>query len=381
MRPAIVDAVAESHPRCCPGDPASRRAFLRSLLGAVTAACAGPTEAGSTRREQDLVAQGADALAHEPIVDLHAHPGFFTRGELPVKPLRQMRAARVDTAFFSVVGDGPIIRRSLLGGAIHNVRAARPGELYGAALVQCERIRRRAEQGALKLILDPSDVDAARRAGVPGALLAFEGGDALEGRPARVQEFHALGMRSIQLVHYTINELGDIQTEPPRYNRLTAAGQEIVGEMNRLGMVVDGAHAPAETLRGILAASKAPIIVSHTGPLAVRTSSRHLSDDLIMEVAARGGVIGIWPWSPPQRGSLHQMISEIDYVRRLVGIEHVGIGTDMDGMAGNTAILTYEDFAPLPAALLAYGFSESDTRKLLGGNLMRVFTAVTSGDV
>ena len=113
--------------------------------------------------------------------------------------------------------------------------------------------------------------------------------------PRYVRELHRIGVRSIQLMHYRINELGDIQTEKPRHGGLTRAGGDVVAEMNRLGMVVDGAHASPDTLRAILAASRAPVIVSHTGPAELRPFARHLSDDLLRAVAARGGVIGVWP--------------------------------------------------------------------------------------
>jgi membrane dipeptidase len=140
-------------------------------------------------------------------------------------------------------------------------------------------------------------------------------------------------------------------------------------------MVVDGAHAAPETLRGILDASRSPIIVSHTGPAALRpTVKRHLSDELMMAVAAKRGVIGVWPLARSQ-GSLDQFFADIDYVRHLVGIDHVGIGTDMDGLSTFTVIPTYLEFAPVPAALLARGYSEADLRQLLGGNVVRVFQA------
>jgi membrane dipeptidase len=321
------------------------------------------------------MAQAAATLAQGPTIDLHAHPGLFTSGELPLAPLHQMQGAHVNAAFFSVVGDGPVIRRDAHG--LRTFRSPREGELYQAALRQCARIRTRAQTGHLTLILTPSDLAAAQHAQVPAALLAFEGGDALEGDPARVREFHTLGMRSIQLMHYRVNELGDIQTEPAQHHGLTPTGQAIITEMNRLGMIVDGAHAAPDTLRGILATSRTPIIVSHTGPATLRPSARHLSDALLKAVAAGGGVIGIWPLARRGETSLEQMLTEIDYVRRLVGIDHVGIGTDMDGLATFTVIPTYREFAPLPAALLAKGFSEAEIHQLLGGNLMRVFEAVT----
>jgi membrane dipeptidase len=368
-----------AEPSCCLGDGAARRAFLGSLLGAVAAACAGPTAGGSARRERDLMAQAADVVAGSPTIDLHAHPGAFSRlstGQLPVTALQDMQAARVDAAFFSVVSDGPVIRRE--PGGIRNYREPREGELYRSALGQAERVRRRAQEGRLKLLLEPGDVAAARRLRVSGALLALEGGDALEGMAARVGEFHALGVRSIQLMHYRINELGDIQTAPPHHSGLTQRGHDVLAEMNRLGIVVDGAHAAPGTLHGILAASRAPIIVSHTGPAALRPYARHLSDDLIQAVAARDGVIGVWPLSRTGAGPLDQMLTDIEHVRRLVGIDHVGIGTDMDGLSRFTVMPTYRDFAPLPAALLARGYGEAELARLLGGNLMRVFEAATA---
>jgi membrane dipeptidase len=361
---------------CCGcGAPAARRAFLAGLLGAVATACAGPTAGSSVRREQDVVAQGARVMGGTPIVDLHAHPGAFTRratGALPLTALAELGASGVGTAFFSAVADGPVIRRER--GGIRSYREPGAGELHRETLGQLQRVRARAQEGRLRLILAPADAVAARRDNVPGALLACEGGDALEGQVTRVRELHALGVRSIQVVHYRVNELGDIQTEPPRHGGLTAAGADVVAEMNRLGMIVDGAHASPATLRGILAASRRPIIVSHTGPTRVRAYARHLDDDLLRAVAAGGGVIGVWPIARPGE-TIDVFMESLDYVRALVGIDHVGIGTDMTGLSTFTSVPTYREFAAVPAALLARGWDEASLRRLLGGNVMRVFAA------
>jgi membrane dipeptidase len=361
-------------------DPGSRRAFLASVFGAVAAACAGPTGNGSERRQTELLAQGAAAVEGSPVVDCHAHPGAFFRSspdELPLSALAEMEAGGVDAALFSVVTDAPVIRR-LPEGGVRQFREPAPGELRRATSTQIDRVLARVRQRELQLVLTPGDVDRARREGRRAALLAFEGADPLDGDPVRVREYHGLGVRSIQLVHYRINELGDIQTEPPRHGGLTPAGQAVVAELNRLHMIVDGAHAAAATLLGILAASRHPIIVSHTGPAALRPQvARHLSDDLMRAVAAKGGVIGVWPLTRPG-GGIEQLLGDVDYVRRLVGIDHVGVGTDMAGLATSTSIPTYREFAPVSAALLARGFSEAEVRKVLGGNLLRVFEAVSA---
>ena len=350
-----------------------RRAFLASLFGAVMTACAGPTAEGIARRQATITAQAHEAVGG-PVIDLHAHPGAFARartGHLPLTALNDMEAGGVETAFFAAVGDGLVIRREAT--RIQNFRDPVPGELYASTVGQLERVRARAREDRLRLVLSPGDVMAARAAGQRGALLAVEGGDPLEGQVQRVRDLHALGVRSIQLVHYRINELGDIQTEPAQHGGLTARGADVVAEMNRLGLIVDGAHASRATLLGILDVSRTPIIVSHTGPASLRSLARHLDDDLLRAVAAKGGVIGVWPLS--QTGQATTFFDEIAYVRAVVGIEAVGIGTDMAGLASFTSIPTYREFATVPAALLARGFSEADLRKLLGANVQRVFDA------
>jgi len=355
--------------------PAGRRAFLASVLGAITAACAGPTREGAARRERDLGAQAAATLAGSPVIDLHAHPGAFTRavtGSLPMAALDQMQVGGVDAAFFAAVSDGLVIQRE--PGGIRNYRDPEPGELYRNTLGQIERVRVRAAEGRLHLVRAHDDLAAARTRGLRAALLALEGGDALEGRVERVREFHALGVRSVQLMHYRINELGDIQTAPTRHGRLTDAGAAVVAEMNRLGMVVDGAHAARQTLAGILEVSRAPIIVSHTGPAALRRSRRHLTDEQLRSIAAKGGVVGIWPMTETGAG-IEQLVRELTYVRGVVGADHVGVGTDMAGMATFTSMATYREFAPLPAALLASGLPDDDVRKILGANVARVLQA------
>ena len=376
----LPPAIPAEEECCPPSDAASRRAFVAGSLGIVASACAGPTRDGSLRREAEALREGAAAIASLPTVDLHAHPGAFHRprtGSLPLQALEEMRAGGVDVALFAVSTDGPVIRREP-GGGIRQFREPAPGQIYQETVDRLARVEQRVSEGHLRLAREPADVAAIKASGVPGAILAFEGGDVLEGDPARVVEFHARGVRSIQLVHYRINELGDIQTEPPRHGGLTDAGLQVIAEMNRLRMLVDGAHASPDTLRDILAASRHPILVSHTGPAALRpTVRRHLSDDLLQAVASRGGLIGIWPLARTPAG-VEQLIAEVEYVRWLVGVEHVGIGTDMAGLA-SSSIPTYREFAPLPAALLARGFSGADTRRVLGGNFLRLFETVTEG--
>jgi membrane dipeptidase len=351
------------------------------MLGAVAAACAGPGSEAAARRQRELLRQGADVLGGSAVIDLHAHPGAFTRArtaELPLTALSEMVSGGVHAAFFCAVGDGLVIRRDATG--IRNFRDPVPGELWASALGQLRRVRARASEGRLRVVLGPGDVDRARTAGVPGALMACEGGDPLEGDARRVRELFDMGVRSIQLVHYRINELGEIQTEAPRHGGLTAAGAEVIAAMNRHGMVVDAAHASSATLHAILAASSTPVVVSHTGPAARRALRRHLDDGLLRAVAARGGVIGVWPLTNrPEIDGTATFLDDIAYVRGVVGSEHVAVGTDMAGLSTFTSIPTYREFAPIPAALLGRGFTETEVRLLLGGNVQRVLQASLRG--
>jgi membrane dipeptidase len=292
-----------------------------------------------------------------------------------VTALEEMRAGGVDAAFFAVVTDGPVLHRG--PGGIRQVREPHPGELHRVALALLDRVLARVREGRLPLALGPADLAAP--AGRPAAVLALEGGDGLEGDPARVAEFHRLGIRSIQLVHYRVNELGDVQTEHPRHHGLTGAGREVVAEMNRLGMIVDGAHASPQTLRDILAVSRHPVMVSHTGPAGRRPDSRrHLADGCLRDVADAGGVIGLWPLARPPLG-LDAILDDVEYACRLVGLDHVGIGTDMAGLRTATALPSYRDFPSLRAGLAARGLAAADVHRLLGGNLMRLFGQV-AGD-
>lgn len=361
---------------CCVADaPGGRRTFLTGLAALVATACAGPGHEGANRREAELLTQAQAALSARPVVDLHAHPGGMISSAsriLALSALEDLQAGGVTTAFFAAVSDRPVIRRE--GNGIRQWREPEPGELRRITLEQIERVLARVREGRLGLFRGPADLPEARTGARPMALLALEGGDALEGDPHYVPVLAELGVRSIQLVHYRINELGDIQTERPRHGGLTTAGQGVVAEMNRLGLLVDGAHAAPDTLRGILATSRHPIIVSHTGPARLNAYSRHLSDALLHAVAARGGVVGIWPLGGGRSG-IDFFLEEIAYVRGLIGADHVGIGTDMNGLP-STSVPSYRQLALVPAALLARGFAEADLPALFGGNVRRVLREV-----
>ncbi len=359
----------------------SRRTFILSLLAAIASACSGPTTSASTKRERDLLDKAA-ALSESVSVDLHAHAGPFA-GNFPFPDsardgaavLTHMQAGKLDAAVFSLVTDGPVIRRDPQRGGVRQYREPEPGELFRDAQSRFEKARSQI-QGMIAL--SPSEVVALKKKERPCAILSHEGADPIEGNLSRVQLFYGWGLRVLQLLHFRINELGDIQTEPPKHQGLTPFGHDVVKEMNRLGMIIDVAHAHAETVRGILAESRHPVMDSHTRPAARFHELRARSDGELQAIAQKGGVIGMWPLAREDRGETFDgFLRDIDYVKALVGIDHVGIGTDLNGVRTWTPIPTHKEFVLISAGLLARGYSESDVAKIVGGNFMRIFHYVT----
>ena len=312
-----------------------------------------------------------------PSVDLHAHPGFFPTSPLSMEDqIARMGQGRLRAALFASVADSPLIRRRSTGG-LYAAREPQPGELYTATWRQIERVRARTAAPGLTLVRAPGEVAGLGDSSGPGAILAVEGGDFLEGRVDRVEEAYRRDVRSIQLVHYRINELGDIQTEPPRHGGLTPFGKDVIREMNRLGMVIDLAHLTHDGVRDAVAVTTKPVILSHTvleTPFARAISRAHAQ-----LIAKNGGVVGIFPVNSTYRG-FAGYITHIERMIEAIGVDHVGIGTDMDGISP-PSFLAWDDYREWPtlgAALLSRGHSAADVAKVTGGNFRHVFAEVAA---
>ena len=326
--------------------------------------------------DKTLLAEAAEISKETITVDLHCHPNAL-RGSFPrLDPNvpADMKTGGLDTGLFAVRGDYPLIRRDPAGRRYES-RKPRDGELLRRSTEQLDTLLEAIKEGKLALARSPAEIVQAKKGGTSCAMLAIEGSDPLEGDLSRVKLFYDRGVRVLQLVHYRINEIGDIQTENPRHNGLTSFGREVVREMNKLGMVIDTAHCSAETLAGVLAESKLPVIFSHTGAHSLRPLARHLQDKELRTIASNGGIIGIWPHLR-RRDTFDTFIKDIDYVQKLVGAEHVGIATDLFGLDMHTAIPTHKEFALIPATLLKRGHADGVVEKILGGNFMRLFREV-----
>jgi membrane dipeptidase len=351
------------------------------VLAHIASACAGPTFSGSVKRERELIEQTA-SLPARVTVDLHAHPGPFAGSSIfpgasreLTSVLAEMKRAEIDAGIFSLPTDRPVIRRS--AGGTRQFREPVPGELFRFAQSRFDRI---SSQMREIVAASADDIVGFKRKGAPCAILALEGADALEGELSRVKLFCDRGIRVIQLLHYRINELGDIMTEGSRHGGLTPFGRSVVKEMNRLGMIIDVAHAHSDTVRDVLAESRHPVIDSHTRPAARFQHRRARTDADLRSMAAKGGVIGMWPIARRRRGeTFDDFLNDLEYLKSVVGIDHIGIGTDVNGLRESTAIGTHKDFLLIPAGLLARGYSETEVAKVIGANFMRLFREVSSG--
>ncbi|HEY3187683.1 MAG TPA: membrane dipeptidase, partial [Solirubrobacteraceae bacterium] len=298
------------------------------MAATLSVAAAGCAPAASPAQK----AAATTVLDESISIDLHSHPGMIPSMARATMDghIARLVEGRVRATLFAAVGDGPVLTVNAQG-RIYARREPQPQELYRSAYAQLEPVRARVAAGKLSRVERAADLERARADGRPAAVLAVEGGDFLEGRLERVQEAHARGIRSIQLVHYRVNELGDIQTEPTRHGGLSPFGRDVIREMNRLGMVVDMAHATLDGVRAAVETSSQPLILSHT-VVDVPGLARAVSREHARLIARGGGVVGVFPVSFGGAG----FGGYIDHLSRMadaVGIDHVAVGTDMDGIS------------------------------------------------
>jgi membrane dipeptidase len=274
------------------------------------------------------------------------------------------------------------------------------------------------------------DIERAHREHKLAALLGIEGGHSIENDIRLLRDFYRLGVRYMTLSWSNTNEWadssGDINNpKVEHHNGLTDGGKQIVLEMNRLGMLIDISHVADKTFYDAIAITKAPLIASHSSARALTNHPRNMTDDMLRAVASNGGVVQAnfynafidenyrkaaeaqakdrddavkaytdklkaegktvtyldadriereWAAKIP-RPPLKSLIDHIDHIAKVAGIDHVGLGSDFDGVSGATpeGIDSAADLPKITQALLDRGYSADDIRKILGGNLLRVF--------
>jgi len=235
-----------------------------------------------------------------------------------------------------------------------------------------------ASGGRLRVIRAPAELDRllADRAGgakVVGGMLSIEGLQDIEGDPANLDRLHAAGFRMAGFAHFFDNEVaGSMHGEAK--GGLTPLGRQVLRRMEAIGMIVDVAHASHAAVAEMLRLARRPVVSSHGGVQATCKVNRNLTDDEIRGVARTGGVIGIGYWDAAICSTDPRAVAAaIAHVRDLVGVDHVGLGSDFDGAV--TTGFDASQVAAVTQALIDRGFSDAEIAKVMGGNVLRLIRA------
>lgn len=298
---------------------------------------------------------------------------------------------------------------------------ARDGEAVACALEQIHLIHRLIDTypDDLALARSADDVRRIHAGGRIACLVAVENGQAIAGSLENLHAFRELGAQYLTLTHIDTHDWCDAGTDAPRHGGLSAFGEEVVAEMNRIGMMVDISHVSADAARAALRVSRAPVIASHSGAFAIVDHPRNVPDDVLQMirdnrgmvmvnfypgflhdagaqaaakmlaeyrrlVAAGAGEADIWKqldaWQrehPMPRGTAASVVDHVDHIVRVAGVDCVGIGSDFDGISVTLeGLCDVSGYPLLTEALVRRGYNEPDIRKILGENILRVMDEV-----
>ncbi len=344
----------------------NRRLLARPAQVATT--CDGGTRAG------EMSTSAAQLLRDSITVDLHSHArGMVFQTEPDGSLAASMRTGQLSAVCLSHVPDCPIIGRNAEG-AMRQVRTATPGDLYKGHLKRLDWADRLVRDHGMRRANSVADLRQAKSAGDPAIIQDIEGCDFLDGRLERLEEAYSRGVRVVQLVHYADNDIGDFQTGPEIHGGMTEFGARVVRELNRLGVVVDVAHASESMLKRAAQVTTRPLLLSHTALRGSKAqgnthlTGRQVSPDQARAIAETGGVIGLWHFFP----DLDRYVLGIKEMVDVVGADHVGIGTDQWLNVG--AIPDYAGYGNLADKMLKGGFTAQETAKILGENFLRVWS-------
>ena len=239
-------------------------------------------------------------------------------------------------------------------------------------------------QGQLVLATCASDIEDAKNMGRVAGILSLEGAEPLDGELSVLRLFYRLGVRSVGLTWNRRNQAADGVGESRTGGGLTEFGLSLVEEMNRLGMLIDVAHLAPRGVTDVLEISQSPVIASHANAHALCPHRRNLTDEQLHAIAERGGVVGATFYRgfiapDTELATLDRLVEHIDHLVSVMGVDHVGLGSDFDGFLGEPTPEGLEDVTRLPKLtnkLLERGYQAEDIQKILGGNFLRVFREV-----
>jgi len=285
------------------------------------------------------------------------------------------------------------LREGMVGAQFWSVYVPMEAVEEGAARVQLEQIeiaRQMFERypNHLEQAYSASDVERIFASGRIASVIGMEGGHAIENSLGALRAFFDLGARYMTLTHSGNNDWADSGTDESEHGGLTEFGREVIREMNRLGMLVDLSHTSPETMSDVLDVGEAPVIFSHSSAQAITGHLRNVPDDVLRRLPENGGLVMV-TFVPsfvseanrthqgdgdPPRATLADVADHIEHVRRIAGVDHVGLGSDFDGITSTPVGL--EDVSTFPvliAELSRRGWTEDELAKVAGENMLRVW--------
>ncbi len=371
--------------------------FLGGTLAMLSLVC---LSAAVPTQDDALLARARRLLAATPVIDGHNDYPWEVRQkaglDLAKLDLRQpqpsimtdfarLEAGGVGAQFWSVYVPSP-------------PKDADPAGAVTQTLEQIDIVHRMVARypDRLALALTAADIERSRKQGRIASLIGMEGGHSINSSLATLRMFHRLGARYMTLTHSLNTPWADTATDSPAHDGLSPFGEEVVREMNRLGMLVDLSHTSPETMADALRVATAPVILSHSSARALTNVPRNVPDDVLRQLPKNGGLVMItfvpqfispavaeWNARPAAdrpatapRATLAQVADHIDHIRKVAGIDHVGLGGDFDGIT--SVVLGLEDVSTYPALiaeLLKRGWSDEAVGKLAWHNLLRVMRA------
>ena len=363
-------------------------------------------------------------LERTPLIDGHNDLPWALRQQHGNDPHAVDLTANLD-ASTALHTDIPRLRAGGVGGQFWSVyvpASLTPVEAAKATFEQIDTVKRlvAAHPDVFELATTADDIQRIHRRGRIASLIGMEGGYSIADSLGLLREFHDAGARYMTLTHSATTSWADSATDAPKWGGLNPFGEEVVREMNRLGMMVDLSHVSEETMMDAMRVSEAPVIFSHSSARAVTGHARNVPDSVLRMMPEDGGVVmvtfvpgfineqvrawgaaraaedarlkslnpgdpdavtaGMQAWvaaNPAPRAGVADVVAHIQHVRDVAGIDHVGLGGDFDGVGSLPDGVEGVDAYPrILAALMANGWSEADIRKLAGENVLRVMRRV-----
>ena len=397
--------------------------FICALAGALLAGCATGAHASEdlekNRGRVELL------LSHHPLIDGHNDVPWQFRSRVDNQMEKLDFAKSTKGLKPTMHTDIPRMRAGLVGGQFWSVYVPsrlEPAEAVRMTLEQLDVVHQMVARypDDLQLALTARQILEAHHDGKIASLIGVEGGHSIGNSLGVLRMFYDLGARYLTLTHWSNTDWADAATDAPEHGGLNEFGRQVIREMNRLGMIVDLSHVSAETMLDAVETSVAPVICSHSGAYGVNPHPRNVPDDVIKKIAEKGGVImvdflpayvskavyehganrqamkarleslhlgnpqkvaeGLADWdkeNPRPETDQHGVMQHIDHIRDLVGVDHIGVGSDYDGMGSTPKGL--EDVSSYPslfAHMLSHDYSEEDIRKIAGANILRVMEQV-----